>query len=238
MSRIVRFATRPLVAAGFTVAIVVGLSTPASAAPGHYSISATGGATFSLLTSHNLVNGTVDDQLFYLSTTKTGLHHLPFPIKAWGGSFKRIAISSNGNVQLGVASGGGTAAFSNDCLPSTTFTKPMIAPFWDDLFFDSNDTSHGFTEGVFLKTKGSAPHRKFTISWQGHQFNDSGALVQAQVIFKQRSQTITMIYGLNGGAQATIGTQSAQGNNSAQWSCNSGGNAVTSGQKLTFLHSS
>jgi hypothetical protein len=114
----------------------------------------------------------------------------------------------------------------------------VVAPYWDDLFFESDDMSHGFTEGVFLKTKGSAPHRKFTVSWQGHEFGAGGALVQAQVVFTQRSQTFKMIYGLNGGGSATIGTQSAQGNNTAQWSCNSGGNAIVSGQKLTFVHSS
>jgi len=231
-----RFATRRYVVAGFTVAIILGLATPASArSTGHYSISATGGATFSLLNSGNLVNGTADDVLFHLSRSGTGLQHLPFPIKAWGASFKRIAISTNGNVQLGAGSAGGNATFSNDCLPTAQFANPVVAPFWDDLFFDSNDTSHGFTEGVFVKTKGNAPHRKFIVSWQGHLFNDSGALVQAQVIFKEGSQTFNMIYGLSGGGSATIGTQ--HGNRFAQWSCNSGSaTTVVSGQRLTFLH--
>jgi hypothetical protein len=229
-----------VLAAVFAVVMVSGLAAPAGAVtPGHYSISATGGATFSLFTSNNLVSGTVDDQLFYLSTTGTGLQRLPFPIKVWNGSFSQVAVSSNGNVQMGIAPGGGNAAFSNGCFPSSQFVKPVVAPYWDDLFFDSNDTSHGFIEGVFTKTKGTAPHRKFVISWQGHEFNNSGALVQAQVVFQEGSTTFTMIYGHNGGASATIGTQSAQAIAWAQWACNSGSTStVVAGQKLTFLHSS
>src|SRR3954447_20523303 len=50
MSRFWRFTNRRFVVAGFTVAIILGLATPAAArSTGHYSISATGGATFSLL---------------------------------------------------------------------------------------------------------------------------------------------------------------------------------------------
>jgi hypothetical protein len=221
-------------------AITAAWAAPAAAAyvPGHYSVSANGGATFGLQTSHNLVSGQVDDQLFYLQTTGTGLSHLPFPIQFYNKSYARIAISSNGNIQLGVAPGGGSAAFTNDCLATTTFPRATVMPYWDDLFFDSNDTSHGFTEGIFVKTKGSAPNRKFIVSWQGHEFGGTGALVLANALFKEGSQTITFTYGLNGGASATVGVQAHDQLASTQWTCNSGSTtAVISGMKLTWLHS-
>jgi hypothetical protein len=150
---------------------------------GRYQISANGGATFPLLTGNNLVSGVVDDQIFYLSTTSSGRFRLPFTIRAWNRGFQKIGISSNGNVQLGVnpVSPQGTTAFTNDCLPSATFAKAAILPFWDDLFFDSNDTSHFFTEGIFTKTTGAAPHRRFAVNWQGHRFSDAGAIVLARV---------------------------------------------------------
>jgi hypothetical protein len=233
------------------VTMVVGLAlalsaVAATAAPppvGHYTISATGGATFPLLTARNLVNGTVDDQVFYLSTTGSGLFRLPFPLKFYNRTFQKIAISSNGNVQFGVSPTGPTATteFNNDCLPSATFLKAAALPFWDDLFFDSNDTSHGFMEGIFLKTTGSAPHRTFAVNWQGHRFSDSGALVLARAVFKEGSQTVAFVYGLNGGFSATIGVQAPNQLSSTQWSCETGtgpapGTQVVSGQRLTFLH--
>jgi hypothetical protein len=219
--------------------LVLVTAAPAQAiTPGRYTISASGGATFSLITSNNLVHGSADDVLFYLSTTGSGLTRLPFALHLYNQTYTNIAISTNGNVQPGVTSGGGTAAFTNNCLPSTTFGRPAVLPYWDDLFFDSNDTSHGFMEGVFLKTSGSAPHRKFTVSWQGHELGGGGRLVQAQAIFSEGSQTVTYRYGLNGGASATVGIQSKQQLSATQWTCNSGStSAVTSGMRLTFLHS-
>ena len=223
-----------------TAAALLLTATPAAAAtPGHYSISATGGATFSFFTGGNLVNGVVDDQLFYLSTTGSGATKLPFALKLYNQSYTNIAISSNGNIQPGITAGGGSAAFTNTCLPTATFGgKPSVSVYWDDLYFDSNDTTEGFIEGIFTKVKGSAPHRTFTVSWQGHEFGAAGNRVAAQVIFKEGSQTVTYVYAFSGGASATVGIQSKQQITSTQWTCNSGtSTAVTSGMKLTLLHS-
>jgi hypothetical protein len=235
------------VATAFTVAVaaVILTATQASAVTtGHYNFAASGGASFAFLTSNNLVSGQADDALYYLTTTGSGVHRLPFALHLYNQTYKNIAISTNGNVQPGVISPGGTTAFTNTCLPSATFGKPAVLPFWDDLFFDSTDTSHGFMEGVFVRTSGSAPHRKFLISWQGHFFSASSALVEAQVVFNEGSQTVQYIYGLSGsstnpesgGSSATIGIQSKQQLSSTQWSCNTA-NAVFSGLKLTGVHS-
>jgi len=230
-----------LVAALVTLALVVpAIAGAAAPPPGHYSISANGGATFPLLTARNLVNGTVDDQVFYLNTSGSGLLRLPFALKFYNRTFQNIAISSNGNVQFGVTPSGptATAAFTNDCLPSGTFSKATALAFWDDLFFNSNDTNDGFVQGIFVQNIGSAPHRKFAVNWQGHLFSDAGARVLARAVFTEGSQTITYAYGLNGGGSATVGVQAPQQVlTSTQWTCNSGSNtAVTAGMKLTFLH--
>src|SRR4051812_41810922 len=59
-------------------AVLVLTATQASAVTtGHYAISSSTGASFQLLTSNNLAHGVVDDQLFYLSTTGSGLARLP-----------------------------------------------------------------------------------------------------------------------------------------------------------------
>jgi len=230
------------VATAFTVAVaaVILTATQASAvSPGHYAINGTNGATFPFLTSGNLVSGAADDVLFYLSTTGTGIHKLPFALHLYNQSYTNVAISTNGNVQPGVTSPGGTAAYNNTCLPTTATGRPLVAPFWDDLAFDSNDTSHGFMEGVFVRTTGSAPHRKFTVSWQGHLFsiNNTNPLVAAQVTFAECSQTVVYVYGLNGGSGATVGIQSKQQLSFTQWECNGNPTTVFSGEKLTLTHS-
>src|SRR5690348_7097627 len=175
----VRLSFRSLLVAA--VVVVLTATQADAATTGHYNFAAQGGQSFTFLTSNNLVppNTTADDVLYYLSTTGSGIHRLPFPLHLYNQVYQNIAVSTNGNVQPGQVSPGGTAAFSNTCLPSATFGKPAVLPFWDDLFFDSGDTSHGFMEGVFVRTSGSAPHRRFLISWQGHFFNAASALVLA-----------------------------------------------------------
>jgi hypothetical protein len=221
---------------GVAVALLlVFTAEPASAVgPGFYTIASTNGATFSQLASGNLVSGVADDVIYHLSTTGTGLHRLPFALHLYNQTYVNLAVSTNGNVQPGTT--GGNAAFTNTCLPTATFGQPAVMPFWDDLFFNSNDTSHGFTEGVFVRTSGTAPHRRFLVSWQGHLFSDAGSQVMAQVIFQEGLQTVIYVYGRNGGGSATIGIQSKQQLSSTQYTCNSGANAVAAGQKLTLLH--
>lgn len=244
-----RWPRRAATSLGVGVVALVLTATQASAvSPGHYSIAHSSGASFQFLTSGNLVppNTTADDVLYYLSTTGSGIHRLPFPLHAYNQTYQNLAVSTNGNAQLGVASPGGNATFSNDCIsptPTPQFGHPAVMPFWDDLFFDSGDTSHGFMEGVFVRTSGSAPHRKFLISWQGHTFSDAQGTVLAQAIFTEGSQTVNYVYlignaasAFSAGSSATIGIQSKQQLSATQWSCNQA-NAISSGLKLTLTHS-
>ncbi|MCW2636988.1 MAG: peptidase [Blastococcus sp.] len=231
-----RLASSGFVAVAVAVLMVFTAGPASAVAPGSYSISAGGGAVFAQLSSNNLVSGPVDDALFFVSTTGSGLGRLPFPLHLYNQTYVNAAISSNGNIQPGISSGG-TTAFTNNCLPSATFGRSVVLPFWDDLFFDSNDTAHGFIEGVFTRTSGSAPHRKFLVSWQGHLFSDAGSIVMAQVTFNENSQTVTYAYGRSGGGSATVGIQAKQQLSSTEWTCNSGlATAVQSGMRLTFLH--
>lgn len=173
--------------------------------------------------------------MYYLSTTGTGLHRLPFALHLHNQTYSNVGVSTNGNVQPGISSRGSTA-YNNNCLPSATFGRPAVLPFWDDLYFTSTDTSHGFTEGVFVRTSGTAPHRKFLVSWQGHLFSDAGTLVMAQVTFQEGLQTVVYAYGRSGGGSTTIGIQSKQQLSYTQYTCNSGGTPVAAGQKLTLVH--
>jgi len=204
-------------ALGLTVSFVAGAAPGANAVTqGTYVVSRQGGVSFSLLNKNDLLLGTTDDALFRLTTSLSGVNHLPFPITVYNHTFKKITVSSNGNVQFGVCCSGGSTAFGNESLPSSQFTGPAISVFWDDLFMEPDDTSHFFNEGLFVKTSGHKPHRQFTISWQGHSYNSESYFVLAQVVFFEGSQKFKTIYGAadNQGSfvpSETIGVQGIGG---------------------------
>jgi hypothetical protein len=236
--RVGRVATSAVAIAAATVVLT---ATPAFAI-GFYSIGATTGSTYQLQSNQNqnLIAGrSTDDELFQMSVDLSGRAHLPFQPKLYGFPFKSFFISSNGNIQFGGNPSTMTAAFTNDCLPSATFSRPALMPFWDDLFFDSNDLAHFFREGIYVKKGGTAPHRFVMISWQGHEFSDAGAFVLVQVRFNEGSSNPVVTYGANGGASATIGVQRAGGaaaDSFTQFSCNPGSNNIVSGERLHFVY--
>src|SRR5688500_8491164 len=103
---------------------------PAYAA-GTYSITARTGQAFVGAGPGNLFPSGVDDAVVVLSTRGTGVNRLPFALKAYGVSYTRVVVSSNGNIQF--TSGDGHEGYSNHCLPTGAFNYPVIAPFWDDI---------------------------------------------------------------------------------------------------------
>lgn len=227
--------SRTLCAVGLTGALMAAAPVAQAAAPaaqaapeGHYAVSANGGATFALLNSNNLFPSGADDAIVTLSTTSAGALRLPFPVRIYGVSKSSMVVSSNGNIQFFSAAN----TFTNDCLPTSILPGRMLAVFWDDLFMDA-----AAGQGVFTRTSGASPHRKFIVSWQARQFSSTGDQVRAQVVFTEGSQNIRMVYGANGGGSATVGLQAHNTGPATQWTCNSGTtNAVVSGLRLDFLH--
>ena len=224
-SRLVR---RALVLA---TALVLLAATPAVAAVGAYGI-APGSGTFATLTTRNLANDMTNDQMFYLSTTAPALRRLPFPIRVYDATFRRIAISSNGNVQFGIASPGGNPTSFHECIPTTTdFAAPVAFVLWGiGLRYNTNDG-----EGIFLRTQGTAPNRTFTISWQGEFQVSAEAPANAQIRFRENSRTITYTYGeLTTQTLVTIGIQSRLRDSYTERFCNGHGRYPTNGTRLTL----
>jgi hypothetical protein len=219
--------------------VVVLTATSANAAgAGRYRVYESSGA-FTPLTSYNWVpnESDNDDEVFYLATSASGPHRLPFALHLYNVTYRNLAISTNGNVQLGVGYDGGNDAYENDCLRSATITSAAVFPFWDDLLFHPSDTSKGYPQGVFTKTFGAAPHRTFVISWQGVLYDDENVPVEVQVAFREGSQNFTTSYGTTGGGTATIGVQSRPAQNRfTQYACDSGVDSVTSGDRLIWTH--
>jgi hypothetical protein len=230
---------RTLVPLGAAAAVVLLTAGNAAAAgdPGAYLQSAGSGTLFSVLRTGNLVQGGADDTLFALSTTGSGLRRLPFPLHLYNQTYRNVVVSSNGNVQFGLTLGQATSAFSNTCLPASTFGHPVVLPYWDDLEFNTADTSHGFPEGIFLRTAGTAPHRTFTVSWQGVELGGNQPEVLVQVVFREGSQNLTYVYGTFGAASATIGIQSKQQLAFTRFTCDPGlPDPVSPTMTLTLQH--
>jgi|tagenome__1003787_1003787.scaffolds.fasta_scaffold20107089_1 hypothetical protein len=224
--------------------IVLLTATSASAAgPGRYGIVGSSNGHYVTLSQNNLVIDEEhnDDELFFLSTSGSGANRLPFALGLYNQWYRRIAISTNGHIQLGVTSRLTDDDFQNDCLYSTRLQVPAIFPFWDDLVFHPGDTSLGFPQGVFVKTLGRAPHRTFIVAWQGVQFvqptDPPGEVVKAQALFREGSQNVTFVYGTSGGGSATIGVQSTTTvHRWTQYACNTGDpETVTNGLQLGFV---
>jgi hypothetical protein len=242
LRRVRRYLAVPLAVA--MLAIATFASAPAGAAgPGSYIVSRQNGVPFTLMSSRNLLVGAADDSLVYMSTTFTGVNRMPFPVTIYGKSFSKMTISTNGNIQFGVCCTGGTAAFTNQSLPTATFAKPMLAVFWDDLFMTPDDLTHPIREGIFVLTTGTKPHRQLTISFQGHAFSNETYFVLAQAVFTEGSQTIKFRYATaddqNGFTPSeTIGVQGPGGAlaHATQVAFNPNPGATTAGRQYTFQH--
>jgi len=223
-----RIARRAVVLAA---ALVLVAPTSAVAAVGAYGI-APGTGTFAVLTTRNLATDSTNDQMFYLSTSATGLLRPPFPIRVYDATFRRLAISSNGNVQFGIASPGGNPTSSFECLPTTTdFGAATAFVLWG-IGLRYNTTAG---EGIFLRTQGQAPNRTFTISWQGEFQVSAEAPANAQVTFRENSRTITYTYGeLTLQNLVTIGIQSRFRDSYTERYCDGDGRYPTNGTRLTL----
>jgi hypothetical protein len=200
---------------------------PAFAVPG-YRIDASTGAAFVPGTA-NLFPSGADDAVVRISTTASAPYRLPFAVKAYGTTYTGFWVSTNGNLQF--TNNPGSPVFTNSCFATSVLPEPVIAPYWDDLFFNPQ----GSGEGVFSKTYGTAPNRRYLISWRGHLFSDTGAPVRAEVIFYQNSARITTIYSQGDGAQATIGVQRGSSGPTTQWACNYGSTVLFSGLRLDYV---
>src|SRR5205814_5808826 len=123
-----------------------------------------------------------------------------------GTSYSTLTIGTNGVIVFGTTSGANPTA--NATLPSSSFSNPMLAYYWDDLQTEGTNIRYG--------TVGSSPNRTFIVDFQENRVAATGDKVNGQVQIHERSNLINVKYrstlsaGANGQA-ATIGFQSAGG---------------------------
>ena len=165
----------------------------------------------------------------------SGAISLPFPFSFYGGTARtQVYISANG--WLSFTNPGGLAYPGNTSIPAGAGPNAMLAVYWDDLI-----SSTGNGGGVYYKTEGTAPNRRFIVQW--HMLNGSPTPdeIEFQVILYETSNLIKFQYNtispvFNGGESATIGIK----NNTSQGNQRSfdQSSIVSSGSAILFHNSS
>lgn len=222
---------RRIVPLALAVTPAIALATPPAAATvdvpfrGSYTISSTVG---SFIASGNRLSNPAgaDDAVYSILT--------PFPLKVFGKNVSRISVSTNGNIQF--VSSGASTSFTNTPLPTASLRTPMLAVYWDDLRFGPASGQ----EGVFAKTVGTGPNRKFVVAWRGHRFDEptGNNTIRVEAVFSPTSPTIQLNYlgSSVSTASATVGIQRGVGvTGTSQWTYN-GSRPVNSGDRLTLAY--
>lgn len=122
----------------------------------------------------------------------------PFPVTLYGISYTNAAVSSNGVIQFGFSSG----TWTNECLPTSSFSGPAILAYWDDLETDVYADS-----GIFTRIDGVAPNRTFDIEWRVAYFPSFGN-ANFVVRFYENQNRFEVLYGaMSNRTGGTIGVQ-------------------------------
>jgi hypothetical protein len=140
---------------------------------------------------------------------------MPFPFTLYGSTSALVKIAETGMVTFGNVDPVNDG--DNVALPSTAAPRPAIFSFWDDI-------SLGADGHMCYKTTGTAPNRKFVITWNKLSFNDPLENVGTQssltfgLILSEGVNKIDLIYSSmvgsttrKNGASATIGVQNETG---------------------------
>lgn len=128
--------------------------------------------------------------------------NLGFSIVINGVTYTQVTICTNGWMAFGDVN---STSLANTTLPTTTFSGPVVFPYWDDL--------KDFGSGEFIRygTVGTAGNRVFISDWQMRTFSGSG-VVNFQVLVHEGSGLIVVQYEnemnpASNGQSATVGFQ-------------------------------
>ncbi len=110
---------------------------------------------------------------------------LPFVFTFDSLTFDTARLSVNGWLQLGQTYGGSGSA--NDL--ANADVRPILAPFWDDLYDDS-------TSEIRYQLLGTSPDRVFVVQWKGVRWSGSaGSRQNFQLRLYESQYKIEFIYG-------------------------------------------
>lgn len=186
---------------------------------------------------------------------------LPFPIFVYGLQTTSIQLSNNGGFLVGANLTGVPAGFNgghwnwtnsqlavgpNPASPAG-FTPPWNFPFvstyWDDFIIIPVGSGFDGGDGVYLETRGSAPHRQFVIQWnQMDQFASSSSQATVQCILFEDSNDMLFLYPdvdygagePNFGSSATVGVRGTLPGQVLQYSFNTA-NSIPNGRAIRIV---
>jgi subtilisin family serine protease len=134
---------------------------------------------------------------------------LPFAFRFFGTDQTSVKVSTNGYLVFGTSD---ASAWSNVRLPSSAVPNGIVAPLWDDLRLNRRGA-------IWYRTLGTAPNRRFVVSWIGvpHYYDVGDSSFQA--ILEEGSGDIVFQYQdvdfgdefVNDGASATVGVEDTAG---------------------------
>lgn len=111
--------------------------------------------------------------------------NLPFSFPYFGSSYSTASVGTNGYIQLG---GGSTTTLSNPTLPASGANDGCLAVMWMDLDSRTNGSIQTWTTGT-------APNRKFIVSWEGVTRFAGTITMTIQLQLHETSGRIIMAYG-------------------------------------------
>ena len=135
---------------------------------------------------------------------------IPFSFTFYGTSFSSVKVSSNAMLVFGANP---ATAYDNRPLPDPMTPNRILAPLWDDL----SPPNGG---GIWYRTVGTAPNRRFVVAWVGvpHYLAVSHK-VTLEAILEEGTNGIVFQYQdvssgdptLDYGADASVGMEDAAG---------------------------
>jgi hypothetical protein len=134
---------------------------------------------------------------------------LPFSFSFYRQSFSSLKVSSNGYVNFGASA---ATAWTNADVPSPTPPNGFVAPLWDDL----NPSAGG---GVWYRTIGSSPNRRFVVAWVGVRHYLNAGTATFELVLEEGTNDLVLQYQDvdfgnsfdDFGASATVGVENLDG---------------------------
>jgi subtilisin family serine protease len=150
---------------------------------------------------------------------------LPFEFEFYGSKRSTIYVGANGLIGFAPEGLGNT---DNVNMPNAGAPNGIIAPFWDNL-----DPSAATGAGsVYAGTTGTAPNRRFVVSWVNVERPANNSLNTFQVILEENGGIVFNYRTIEAGRSATVGLESIAGDTSALYSYNGNPTILSSGTAL------
>ncbi|MEX0816147.1 MAG: calcium-binding protein [Gaiellales bacterium] len=146
-----------------------------------------------------------------------------------GGTFSDLVACYNGRLIWGGAISGSAKTCG---LPIPNQAAPMLAPYWTA---SGTHSIVGADYGIYTKTEGTAPDRRYIVEWRQFRVSDS-AKRTFEVILQESSPVVTVLYStFLGGSDAAVGVQNSSSTGQATAWDKCGATAITNGLRLDFV---